>query len=173
MANKKLKIIGTARRPNASDLRERDLTGLPDPSPEVARRRADLEIEQAARVGHFKDDIAVSFMRTKIALRERAEDATGSEWESGCRTRSRDTTAGTGMDEECGRGGETGEELNASVGVADLSDSTATDKTCRSEKTMRNLRSRTPIQLRLYALEREVYHQLLRTGRVRERGSGR
>ena len=173
MANKKLKIIGTERRPNASDLKERDLTGLPDPSPEVARRRADLEMEQAARLRCFKDDIAMSFMRTKIALHKRAEDTTGLEWESNLSTRSWNTAIGMGRNKERGRGGETGQESNASVGIADLSDLTATDKTCRSEKAARNLRGRTPIQLQPYAFEREVYRELLRTRRVKERGSRR
>lgn len=43
-----LVIIGTARKPNASDLRNRGLTGLPDPSSDVTRRRAELEAEKAA-----------------------------------------------------------------------------------------------------------------------------
>ncbi len=115
----------------------------------------------------------MSFLRTKIASHERAKDATGSEWESDLSTRSWNTAIGMGMEQERGRGGETGEELNASVGVADLSDSTATDKTCRFEKAVRNLRGRIPIQLQPYAFEREVYRELLRTGRVRGRGSRR
>lgn len=48
-ARAELVIVGTARKPNASDLRNRGLAGLPDPSPDVARRRAELEAELAAR----------------------------------------------------------------------------------------------------------------------------
>lgn len=40
--------VGTARRPNASDLKSRNLEGLPDPGPDAVRRREELEREQVA-----------------------------------------------------------------------------------------------------------------------------
>ena len=78
---KDLVVIGTARKPNASDLRNRGLSGLPDPSPEVALRRAEFELEQEAlraQVALLQGENELSFLRTKIGVhRSTDDDASG------------------------------------------------------------------------------------------------
>ena len=49
-----LPIIGTSRPPNASDLRARGLTGLPDPDHAVVLLRAKLELRQARLKGRVR-----------------------------------------------------------------------------------------------------------------------
>ncbi len=74
---KDLVVIGTARKPNASDLRNRGLSGLPDPSPEVALRRAELELEQEAlraQVALLQGENELSFLRTKIGVHRSTDD---------------------------------------------------------------------------------------------------
>ena len=66
-----LAIIGTSRPPNASDLRERGVTGLhlPDSDPSVVLLRAKLELRQAqlkAQVrAYHAEKMASSFARTE------------------------------------------------------------------------------------------------------------
>ena len=84
MPGSNLEIVGTARKPNNSDLRHRGLTGLPDPSPEVAARRAELESQQEelkARVATFQGEGRISFMRTKIDVSQGADEAMRVGWE--------------------------------------------------------------------------------------------
>lgn len=62
-----LDVIGTTRLPNARDLRERGITQpLPTPDPEVALRRAALELEQAS----LKVQQAIIDKQPESSLRE-------------------------------------------------------------------------------------------------------
>lgn len=68
-----LEPIGTARRPNASDLILRGLNGLPNPDPNVALRRKDFEAAQVAlkaQVRLTQGENKVSFLRTRIGSGE-------------------------------------------------------------------------------------------------------
>ena len=89
-SNKKLplltpkEVIGTKRRPNRRDLKNRnDLRGLPDPDSEVALRRAALNIEQAA-LRMKQAAIEESSMRTSLRVLADPETASwsDSDWET-------------------------------------------------------------------------------------------
>ena len=71
-----LVVIGTERKPNKSDLKSRDPTGLPDPGPDVALLRAKLEAEQAelrAMVEYSGIGIPESFVRMDVDVVEADE----------------------------------------------------------------------------------------------------
>ena len=81
LTQQSLVVIGTARKPNDSDLRDRNLTGLPDPGPDVVLRRAEFEFEQAALraqvSSHLEHQAPLSFLRTKIDVGRRSSDGDG------------------------------------------------------------------------------------------------
>ena len=80
MTNRELEVVGTARRPSASDLKKRGITGLIDPGPKVALRRAKLESQQAAaRMRWTKNEMTLSHERVKIASRQRSSETTASD----------------------------------------------------------------------------------------------
>ena len=159
-----LEIIGTVRKPTLSDLRERGLIGLPGPDPDVLIRRAEFESEQAnlrARMKWHEGEIAVSFLRTKIDAMESDDDAVGSGSEE-CESVRR-----VEVDVEHDRGNEKIFNVAGSVGMPNLPDSTVANEACGSEKAVRALRDRNPIQLRPYAVEREIYRHMIATGKVK------
>lgn len=168
-----LVTIGTARKPNKADLRARGLTGLPDPSPEVAVLRAKLESEQAE-------------------LRELAFCYDNGSPESSARM-DVDVVEANEIDEvnlgECNadvKHSDEGEKLDAedeafmmqlienekALGSGnDVEKSTTpaaasvADESHGPEKFVRILRNRKPIQVRPYAVERKAYRQSLKAGR--------
>ena len=161
-----LAVIGTARRPNKSDLRARGLTGLPDPSPEVALLRAKLESEQAelrAMVGCYEIGVPESFVRKKIDVIEDNEDVGPSDQEETSGTESEaiavqvEETASNVEKKEVG----SDEDFKKSSMQA----ATVVDEPCEPRKSVRTLRDRSPIQIHPYVLEREGYRQLVKAGR--------
>lgn len=164
-----LEVIGIARKPNDSDLRKRGLTGLLDPGPEVARRRAQLESEQAelrAKMEYSGVGFPVSFVRTKVGEGRSNEDVRG--WDC-------ETVPSTGIDDravEMDVGHGKGEEkiLNSTVhaDTTEPSKPPVVDEACGFQKGVRKLRDRTPIQIQPYALEREVYRQVMKSASVWE-----
>lgn len=167
---KYLAVIGTARRPNSADLRDRGLAGLPDPGPDVALRRAELELEQAtlkAQVAfwHGGGDFPVSFSRTKIDKYHGSDDGSSSNPETMREDPvvkvEREHIMHDTMDDEQMR------KSTADVDKPNLSESVrVADKACEAEEGVRYLRDRKPVQLHPYALEREVYRQRVKDGRV-------
>ena len=165
MAKAELKVIGTARRPNASDLRERGITGLVlDPGPEIALRRAEFESQQAAWMGWTEGGFTLSFERTtKIGSREKSGDETGSS------DRERDV-----LSERCDdevkvdeKGSKGGKRRGSLTGRNDLLQSLVTDdETGAVRKNGRVLRDRSPLQLQPYAREREAYRKMVKGGKV-------
>ena len=155
MPGSNLEIVGTARKPNNSDLRNRGLTGLPDPSPEVVARRVELDSQQEelkARVAAFQGESRVSFMRTKIDVSQRADDMMMLGWEM-----SESTDGGDSVVEE---------KMPDSTARINPPELPVASKACESEISVRCLRDRTPIQLHPYTCEREVYRQMSKVGKV-------
>ena len=161
---KDLQVIGTARKPNKSDLRRRGITGLPDPSPEVTLRRAEFESAQAelrARTECFGDAIPVSFLRTEIDARKDDLDDKGL-WECERDESGRCEDVAAGINGGGGCDGEKMSMLTARVDVTDAPESSGEP----GKKAVRKFRDRSPIQICPYALEREEYRQRIKTGRV-------
>ena len=159
-----LEIIGTARKPNFSDLRERGIIGLPDPDTEILFRRAEFESEQAelkTQVRYHKGEIAPSFLRTKIDAFESGGDGVGSGSSSeGCES--------ARSAEEHGMVEEKFVNIVGSVGMPNLPDTLVAIEACGgSEKAVRVLRDRSAVQIRPYAVEREMYRQMISTGKVK------
>lgn len=162
-----LEVIGIARKPNDSDLSKRDLTGLPDPSPEVALRRAQLESEQAelrAKMEYSGLGFPVSFLRMKVGEGQGSKDVSG--WD--CETVSSARGDDQAVETDVGRG--KGEEkiLNLAVhaNTTEPSKPSVVEEPCGFQKGVRKLRDRTPIQIQPYALERDVYRQVIENGSV-------
>ncbi len=156
---KDLVVIGTARKPNASDLRNRGLSGLPDPSPEVALRRAEFELEQEAlraQVALLQGENELSFLRTKIGVhRSTDDDASGLDPGIVASKMSGDPHL-----VEVGK-------ATARMEVSDLPESPVADNEAGGpESAKRSLRNRSPIQLHPYELERKVYHQTVKVRRA-------
>ncbi|KAL9068888.1 MAG: hypothetical protein Q9161_005860 [Pseudevernia consocians] len=166
-----LVIIGTARKPNASDLRDRGLSGLPDPSPEVALRRADLQSEQAAlraeeTIFHGEKSFSSS-LRTEIGgQRDTNDDISDLDGETGSSILSEDSIL-VKIEDEDSKGDEGILQSIAHCDIPQLSESAvADDAPGGAQNAIRKLRHRKPIQLHPYALEREVYRQRVKVGRV-------
>ena len=131
-----LTIIGTSRKPNSTDLLNRDLNGLSDPGPAIKQRKAALKKEQVALRTQVNSDIAVSYLRTRIG-----ESSDESEWSSVSET-----------------------DSNTASGVVSVSESTVDcdEKVVKVQKGPWRLRSRTAVQLHPYKREREVYRKMVR-----------
>ena len=169
-----LQVIGTARKPNKSDLRARGITGLPDPSPEVALLRAKLESEQAelrAMAGCHEIGVLESCVRTEaevvkvneVDVAEGDEDVGRSDPEENLGTKSEGSTLqvdekGSGNEEKDSGSG--GDLEKSSMLVASIADGS-----CEPRKSVRILRDRNPIQIHPYVLERKGYRQLVKAGR--------
>ena len=153
-----LEVIGTARKPNNSDLRQRGLVGLPDPSPKVAFRRAELELEQA---------------KLKAEVRRgpdggEDEDVVGeSDREAVSGTESSDSALDIGQD--CSKVEEKSVNPKGHVDVPNVSEPPVVE----AQKSVRSFRDRGPIQVHPYALEREMYHQFLKAEKVKAQGHRR
>lgn len=161
-----LEFIGIARKPNESDLRKRGFTGVPDPGPEAALRRAQLESEQAelrAKTEYPEFGFPVSFMRTKIGEGQKNDDIRSWDCEMVSSTGGDDRTVE--MDVGYGKGEEKILSLKAHADTAEPSKPPVVDEVCGFQKGVRKLRDRTPIQIQPYALEREVYRQVIKSGR--------
>lgn len=162
-----LEIIGTARKPNFADLRARGLVGLPDPDPEILFRRAEFESEQAVlktQVRYHKGENAPSFLRTKIDAFESGSDGVGSgSGSEGC-----ESARSAEVDVEHDMVEEKFVNMAGSVGMPNLPDSLVANEACGgSEKAVRVLRDRSAVQVRPYAVEREMYRQMISTGKVK------
>ena len=177
-----LQVIGTARKPNKSDLRARGLTGLPDPSPEVTLLRAKLESEQAelrAMVGCYETGIPESFVRMDVDVVEinevdvcvGNEDAGRSNQENNLCTESEGFALQ--MDENRSRVKETGSGSGDDVEKSSMLAASVVGGSCEPGKFVRSLRHRNPIQIHPYALEREGHRQLVKAGRRQAAGDGR
>ena len=164
-----LEIIGTARKPNFSDLRERGLIGLPDPDTEIFFRRAEFESEQAelkTQVRYHKGEIALSFLRTRIDAFESGGDGVGSG--SGSGSEGCESARSAEVDVEHAMVKEKFVNIAGSVVMPNLPDSLVANEACGgSEKAVRVLRDRSAVQIRPYALEHEMYHQMISTGKVK------
>ena len=163
-----LEVIGIARKPNDSDLSKRDLTGLPDPSREVALRRAQLESEQAelrAKVEYSGVGFPVSFLRTKVGEGQGSKDVSGWDCETVSSARGDDHQA-VETDVGRGKGQEKMMNLTAHADDTEPSKPLVDEEPCGFQKGVRKLRDRTPVQIQPYALEREVYRQVIENGRV-------
>ena len=167
---KYLAVIGTARRPNSADLRDRGLAGLPDPGPDVALRRAELESEQAAlktqvAFWHGGGNVPVSFSRTKIDRCHGSDDGSSSNPET-----MREDPVGKVEENHIMHDTVGDEQIRKSTADVDkptLSESVRVAyKACEAEEGVRYLRDRKPVQLHPYALEREVYRQRVKAGRA-------
>ena len=159
-----LEIIGTARKPNISDLRERGLIGLPDPDPEVLMRRAKFESEQAyleMQVKFHEGETPLSFLRTKINAQQSDNDAMGLNYEKCKSIRKIEVNV------EHANGEEKALNVAARVSIPEMADSPVVNEACVSEKAVRVLRDRNPIQLRPYAVERKMYRQMIATGNLK------
>ena len=137
-----LPVIGTSRKPNSTDLLNRGLNGLPDPSPAIKLRKAALKKEQLALRMQVDTNIPVSYLRTRIG-----ESSDESELSSCSET-----------------------ESNTTSDVASVSESTVTrdEEVIEVQKSGWKLRSRTAVQLHPYEREREVYREMVR-GRMGRR----
>ena len=169
-----LAVIGTARKPNKSDLRARGLTGLPDPSPEVALLRAKLKSEQAelrAMVECWESGVPESFVRNdidvvevnEVDVAEDDEDVGPLDQEKTLGTESGtfavqvEVTASKVEKKESGSGDDVEKSTVPAASVV--------DESCEPRKSVRILRDRNPIQIHPYVLEREGYRQLIKAGR--------
>ena len=177
-----LQVIGTARKPNKSDLRARGLTGLPDPSPEVALLREKLESEQAelrAMVGCYEIGIPESFVRMDVDVVEvnevdvgvGNEDVGRSDQEENLGTKSEGFTLQ--VDEKGSRVEEKRSGSGDDVEKSSMLAASVADGSCEPGKFVRSLRNRNPIQIHPYALEREGYRQLVKAGRRQGTGDRR
>lgn len=167
-----LMVIGTARKPNGTDLQTRGLSGLPDTTSSVALRRAEFEADQVALRKQVEllqgGDIPVSFLRTRIGgdHQSSSDGDSGSDGEEGSNSASGDS-AGNVKRELIVGGGEQASESTAHVDGPTLAGSTVTnDEVCEAQKGVRNLRHRSPIQLHPYAREREAYRMMVKAGRI-------
>ena len=138
-----LPVIGTSRKPTTTDLLNRGLNGLPDPSPAIKIRKAAMKKEQLALRMQLDTNIPVSYLRTRIG-----ENNDESELSSCSETDSN----------------------TASDDVASVSESTVTcdEEVGEGQKGGWNMRSRTPVQLHPYKREREVYREMVRGRRGRK-----
>lgn len=169
-------VIGIARKPNTSDLRDRHLTGLPDPGPDVTRRRAEFEFEQAAlraQVSRLEGEAPLSFLRTKIEVGRRSDGdghgaAAGLDREMGLKSESEDRAGESDQGYDIGdtMGDEQIPNSTAQVDIPNEPDLPVANEVCEARKPRRSLRNRSPIQLHPYALEREVYRRTVKVERV-------
>ena len=160
-----LVVVGTARKPNKSDWRARGLAGLPDPGPDVALLRAKLEAEQ---VGLRAIDVGVleSWVRAEGDEVKVCEVDVG---EGGKDVRCPDqdeTLLGTESEAFAVEVKETASDSEKSSLLA----APVFDGPLESGKIVRRLRERKPIQVHPYALEREEYRKLIKTGRREDAG---
>ena len=162
-----LVVIGTERKPNKSDLRARNLTGLPDPGPEVAALRAKLESEQTelrALVGCYEIGVPESSVRMDVDVVEVNGDVGRPDREESLGTRSeehalqKDEMSVRVEEKELGSGDDVEKSTVLAASVA--------DGPCEPQKIVRVLRTRHPIQIQPYALERKEYRQSLKAGRL-------
>lgn len=131
-----LPIIGTSRKPNSTDLLNRDLNGLSDPGPTIKLRKAALKKEQVALRTQVNSDITVSYLRTRIG-----ESSDESEWSLGSET-----------------------DSNTASDVGSVSESAVAcdEEVVKVQKGPWRLRSRRAVQLHPYKREREVYRRMVR-----------
>ena len=172
-----LVIIGTARKPNASDLRNRGLTGLPDPSSDVTRRRAELEAEQAAlRAGwdFLEKERELSFLRTVTKKRNGGgggidgKNLDGKE-EVGEGTKGGDEGVKVSVEEqeEAAMGGADTPKPTVRGDSLDQTESpVANNEPGRPQQARRDLRKRNPVQQHPYAVERETYRRAVKVGKA-------
>lgn len=173
-----LVVIGTARKPNSSDLKNRSLSGLSDHCPDVELRRAQFELEQAALrelVILRENGTPVSFLRTRIGIGHSATESnvSDSDKETCLDTEREDAAVDVEVEEE-EEGGLLGDAMGyckqiqdstASVDVPNLPESPVVNEACEPQNAMRKLRNRNPIQLHPYALERDIYCQAVKAGK--------
>ena len=167
-----LEVVGIARKPNKSDLKARGLTGLPDPSPEVALLRAKLESEQAelrAMVG-YETGIPESFVRADVDVVEvNGVDAGEGNEDVGRADQENLDTKSEGcalqVDEKGSRVEEKGSGSGDDVEKSSMLAASVVDGSCEPGKFVRSLRNRNPIQIHPYVLERKGYRQLVKAGR--------
>ena len=131
-----LPVIGTSRKPNSTDIHNRGLDGLPDPSPFIKLKKAALKKEQLALRTQVDSGIPVSYLRTRIGEYNDESEL------SSCS----DTESNTTNDE------------------ASVSESTVAREVevVEGQKGGWNMRSRTAVQLNPYKREREVYKEMIR-----------
>ena len=148
-----LEVVGTARRPNRSDLKARGLSGLLDTSPDVAVRRAELASQQPE-----DPKVQESYLRTRIGECESTDGATAAGADQ-----KRDSHG-----EERGRGVmvDDGQGVDATDVSSVLLGSLVANEAFQAGKTVRSLRDRKPVQLSPYAVEREGYRQAIQIGRA-------
>ena len=138
-----LPVIGTSRKPTPTDLLNRGLNGLPDPSPGVKLRKAALKKEQLALRTQVDSAIPVSYLRTRIGESNEESEL------SSCS----DTESNTASDD-----------------VASVSGSKVArdEEVVEVQKGGWSMRSRTAVQLHPYEREREVYREMVRGRGVRK-----
>ena len=169
-----LQVVGIARNPNKHDFRARGITGLRDPGPEVALRRAKFESEQAelkAMVGYCEIGIPESFVRMDVDVVEANEVDVGENNEDVGRSHQEETlgTKGEGfalqVDETASMIEEKGSSSGDDVEKSKMLAASVVDGSCESWNSVRSLRARNPIQIHPYVLEREEYRRFLKAGR--------
>ena len=161
-----LEVVGIARRPNKSDLRHRDITGLPDPSPEVEVLRTTLELQQAKlkeKLGCYGYGAPVSFSRMNLGVGEGDEVVEGSEHDKDIRAENRKGMVA--LSGEDGRSEDVCAGSNVCVEKSSMPPLSVVNGLCETEKARHNLRNRSPIQIHPYVLEREAYRQVVRAGK--------
>ncbi len=174
-----LPVIGISRPPKASDLRERGLTGLPDPDPLVVLLRAKLENEQAklnTQVDAFyAEQQASSSVRTEIGSTEAENSEENGEAIGRSGNIAPESEKGEGKEEANKDITMMGDEQAATklspapVETSIMPESLVANQMSNVQKGQRNLRVRNPIQLRSYGLEHEEYRQMLKAGGAKAR----
>ena len=146
-----LPVIGTSRKPTPTDILNRNLTGLPDPSSAIKLRKAALKNEQQALRTQVDSAIPVSYLRTRIG-----EDSNDESELSSCSDTDSNTTS------ELSSCSDT--ESNTTSDVASVSEATVArdEEVGEVQKGGWNMRSRTAVQLHPYKREREVYREMVR-----------
>ena len=137
-----LRVIGTSRKPNSTDLHNRGLKGLPEPSPAIKLRKAALKKEQLALRTQVDSDIPVSYLRTRIGASNDESEL------SSCS----DTDSNTTSDE------------------TSVSESTVArdEELIEIQNGGWNMRSRTAVQMHPYKREREAYKEMVKGRRSRK-----
>ncbi|KAM0797762.1 hypothetical protein BDR22DRAFT_824030 [Usnea florida] len=140
-----LPVIGTSRKPNSTDLHNRGLNGLPEPSPTIKLRKAALKKEQLALRMQLDSSIPVNYLRTRIG--ESSDESELSSLSSCSDTDSNITSDETTVSE--------------STVARD-------EEVVGFEKSGWNMRSRTAVQMHPYKREREVYKEMFKGCRSRK-----
>ncbi|KAL9134110.1 MAG: hypothetical protein Q9175_004706 [Cornicularia normoerica] len=167
-----LMVIGTARKPNGTDLQTRGLSGLPDTTSSVALRRAEFEADQVALRKQVEllqgGDIPVSFLRTRVGGDHQSNNDSDSGSDGGKVLNSASGDGAGNVKKELIVGdGEQASESTAHIDGPTLAGSiVANDEVCEAQKGVRNLRHRSPIQIHPYAREREAYMKMVKAGRL-------